>query len=144
MKKDINHLKLIVLVIFANMMIGCNPSTPPEEVSQIFFNYLANFDHQRAYDLLSQKQKDQLSQKKINRESFFGYLKAPIGNPLWMGLQYEKKRKDANGDKAALIYFSLKDMQSKQTVSGECRLILENDLWQVNHLKFEGQTAPLL
>ncbi len=133
-KTRVPLLLIISMLLLAIVMSACSPSTPPEEVAEIFFEYLTNFEHQRAYDFFSEKKKNELQSKDINRESFFGHLKAPIGHPLWMGIAVKVEGREIDDQGVAHVAFTLKEMSSKQAINGECQLIIEDNLWKVNHL----------
>jgi hypothetical protein len=137
--KSLYSIALVAIFFISS----CSPSTPADEVSQLFFRNITHFEHQSAYDFLSKRLKEKLLAQNIKRETFFGYLQAPIGNPLWIGLQFELKEKISKGDKATMIHFKLKDTQSQQTIDGECELIIEDGLWQVDRLQFDSK-QPLL
>ena len=137
MFKKIKNLKINFLLFIAVFILSaCGPSTPPEEITHIYFTYMTTFEHQRAYDFLSKNQKNMLKNKKINRESYFGYFKPPIGNPLWMGIDFKITGQKIDENGPAQVKFQLTDVQSKQTAGGECRLVIENREWKVNDVIF--------
>jgi hypothetical protein len=144
-RKLLNTASLYYVILMTTMffILSCSPSTPPDEVSKIFFKNITYFEHQRAYDFLSKRLKKELSEKNINRETFFGYLKAPIGNPSWIGLHLEIKQNIQKEDKVALISFLLKDMRFQETINGAFELIIEDGLWHVDRLQFDGK-KPML
>ncbi len=137
--KLIKNIQLMVFVSFLILVLsGCNPSTPPEEITQIYFNYLAAFEHQRAYDFLSQHQKLDLKTKNINRESYFGYVKPPFGHPLWMGISIDIISQAVEADGSSRVQFRLTENRSKQSITGECHLVIEENEWRINNVKLEN------